>query len=497
MSTLAMPLDRESESPLAPTLAAAAAAAAVQLAIVLSLLGRYGWDRDELYFRSAAHHPALGYVDFPPLTAWLAWLVDRLDPGSLDALRLTSALLGSATVLLVALTVRELGGGLRAQLGGALAWAVTPYVLGSASIFHPTWLDALAWAAFLYVATRLLRRGEQRLWPVLGAIAGLGLEAKYTIAFLLAVFAVALVVGGRRGLLATRGPWLGAAVALALLAPNLAWQAAHGWPSLHFFSSQQAQTAADTSPGAYLAEQVAFLGGTFVVAVLGVRRLWRDRALRPLGLVPVLVTLVFLLERGRGYYPLPADAVAVAAGAVALERRTRLRRALPAALAALQVAALVFAAPIVVPFHSTGAMVRSGVWKSGFYDDEIGWPQLSAQVERAWQALPPATRAHAAVLAQNYGEASALARYRPDLPVLSGHLSWQYWRPRSLPQTVVLTVGYERGDATALCRSWRLDARIAIPYGLANQEQGRPIATCELRRPLGELWGRLVARDRL
>lgn len=479
------------------TAALGLAAAAVQLAVTVPLLGRYGWDRDELYFLSAARHPALGYVDFPPLSAWSAWAIDRVAPDSLVALRVTSMLLGAATVVLVALTARELGGGARAQLGGALAWASTPYILGSASIYHPTWFDALAWVAFTYLAARLLRRGETRLWPALGAVAGLGLEAKYTIVFLLGAFGIALAAGGHRRLLATRGPWIGVAVALALLSPNLVWQALHGWPSLHFFASQDAKTAADTPPAAYLAEQALFLGGAFAIAAIGVRRLWREPALRPLGILPVLVTLIFLFERGRGYYPLPADAVAVAAGAVALERRLRWRLRLPALLAVLQVATLVLAGPIVVPFHTAGAMVRSGVWKNSFFKDEIGWPQFAAQVEGAWQGLPATTRDRAIVIANNYGEASALAYYRPRLPVISGHLSWQYWRPRSLPQTAALVVGYDRGTLAALCGRWTVVARVRMPFRLANQEQGEPIASCELRKPLELLWRRYLARTAL
>ena len=76
--------------PLAPTLLCGGLAAAVQAAIVLPFLGRYGWDRDELYFLSAARRPAFGYVDFPPVTAWIAWVVHALFGDSLDALRLTS-----------------------------------------------------------------------------------------------------------------------------------------------------------------------------------------------------------------------------------------------------------------------------------------------------------------------------------------------------------------------------------------------------------------------
>ncbi len=103
---------------------------------------------------------------------------------------------------------------------------------------------------------------------------------------------------------------MGLAIAVALLVPNLVWQAQHGWPSLHFFASQNAKTASDTSRFAYLAEQLLFLGATSMLAAAGVVWLWR-RGLRALALIPVLVTAIFFLESGRSYYPLPADALAV------------------------------------------------------------------------------------------------------------------------------------------------------------------------------------------
>jgi hypothetical protein len=295
------------------------AGAAVLVAVTAPFMTRYGWDRDELYFLSAAHHLALGYVDFPPLTAVIGWIVDQLAPSSLLALRVVSLAAGAGTVILVAFIVRELGGGHRAQWIAVLAWALTPYILGSASIFRPTWLDALAWVGFLYVSVRLLVRQDLRLWLVLGLIAGVGLEAKYTIAVLTAVFAGALILTNERRQLKTIWPWMGLAIALSLLLPNLVWQVQHGWPSVHFFATQNAQTASDTSRPAYLAEQLLFVGSTAVLAAAGVVWMWR-RGLRTLALIPVLVTVVFLLERGRSYYPLPADALAVAAGAVAVER---------------------------------------------------------------------------------------------------------------------------------------------------------------------------------
>ena len=243
-------------------LIAGSGAGAILVAATVPFLGRYGWDRDELYFMSASHHLALGYVDFPPVTAWVAWLVGALAGDSLDALRVVSLACGVATVILVALMARELGGGFAAQFGGAAVWALTPLILGSASIYHPTWFDQLAWVAFLYVATRILLRPEPRLWPLLGVVAGFGLEAKYTIVFLLAAFAVCLLVFARETL-RTRGPWLAAGIALLLFVPNLVWQAQHGWPSVHFASSQNAKAAEDTSRAAFVVEQVLFLGAAF------------------------------------------------------------------------------------------------------------------------------------------------------------------------------------------------------------------------------------------
>jgi len=474
-------------------------AAALLVAITAPFMARYGWDRDELYFLSAAHHLALGYVDFPPLIAVLGWAIDNLAPGSLVALRITSLAAGAATVVIVAFIARELGGSRRAQWIAALGWALTPYILGSASIFHPTWLDTLAWVSFLYVAVRLLVRRHPRLWLALGVIAGVGLEAKYTIAFLVLAFVAALLLTRERAQLHTPWPWIGLAIALMLTAPNLVWQVQHGWPTAHFFSSQNAQTASGTSRPAYLAEQVLFLGSVGVVAVCGVVWMWR-RQMRTLALVPVLVTLIFLLERGRSYYPLPADALAVAAGAVALDGWLRYRRRLlaPTALIALQIATIALAGPIVISFNSTRQLVSSSIWKLGYFKDEIGWPEMTAQVERAWAALPADEQARGAILTADYGEASALQFYgRALLPILSGHLSWQYWHPQQLPQRFVLTIGYQPQTLALLCNPWRTITHVENRWQLNNEERGQPIAACILKRPLGSDWNRSIASDRL
>jgi 4-amino-4-deoxy-L-arabinose transferase-like glycosyltransferase len=485
------------------TLACGAAAAAVQAAVAAPFLGRYGWDRDELYFLSASRRPAFGYVDFPPLTAWLAWLVRTLFGDSLVALRLTSLTAMMITVVLVALIARELGGGLATQAAAALVWGSSPYGLAGGSLFHPTWLDSLCWIALLYVVLVALVRSRPRLWLAAGAVAGIGLEVKYTMAFLLVALLGAFLAGGGRSVLRTRWPWLGLAIAVGLLLPNLVWQARHGWPSIAFASSQNAKTASDTPPATYLAEQL-FIGAGLVLAGIGVVHLWRRRQLRPFALVPPIVTALFLLERGRAYYPLPADAVAVAAGAVVLGgwlaagRRRRYLALVP--LLALHAAVLALALPLIVPVRSTSSMISSGVWKNSFFKDEIGWPELADETAAAWRSLTPAERGGGAIVARNYGEASALEHYGPSRglpPVLSGHLTWQYWRPRHLPQRFALFVGFEPAVLSSMCTSWWRVAVIDNRRRLDNEERGRIIAACLLARPLGAIWSREIATDDL
>jgi hypothetical protein len=98
-------------------------------------------------------------------------------------------------------------------------------------------------------------------------------------------------------------------------------------------------------------------------------------------------------------------------------------------------------------------------------------------------------------------KAGAISLYGPALGLpqpLSGHLSWQYWHPKQMPQRHAVVVGWwDRGAMDWLCASWTIVERVDNDIGLANEEQGAPISTCTMRRPLGELWDYGIARNNL
>src|SRR5206468_6169596 len=87
--------------------------AAAPMAVLLTAFSnRYGYHRDELYFRML--RPAWGYVDQPPLAPMLVRSFSQLSD-SAWAIRLPATLAAAGSVLVVALIAREVGGGRAAQ----------------------------------------------------------------------------------------------------------------------------------------------------------------------------------------------------------------------------------------------------------------------------------------------------------------------------------------------------------------------------------------------
>jgi 4-amino-4-deoxy-L-arabinose transferase-like glycosyltransferase len=450
-------------------------------ALNLAFAGRYGWQRDELYYAVAGRHLQGGYVDFPPVTALLSALAHAMFGWSLVGFRAFAVLAGAGTIVVAALVARELGGGRRAQMLAAVVVGFSPLLIAANGLFQPVSFDQLATMVVLWLAVRLaLGRGS---WWQLGVAAGIGLETKYTLAVVLVLLVAGFAVWRRERLL-TPGFPAAAAIAGLLMVPNLVWEAGHGWPSVHFFLNPPA-SATDESRPQYVGNVLLLAHPVALpVAVAGVVTLWRLPALRPLALICPATVLAYLLLGGKSYYALPTVLFALAAGAVPLDRwamRTRLRWSV-AAFVLLLVVALPIGLPV-LPLHTAD---RLGVLAArSDYKDEVGWPQLARQVRRLSSGAD-------VVLARNYGEAGALELFGHDLPpVASGHSSFRYWRPPVAGKNVLL-VGF-RSVSAPFCRTYRVVGRISMPVD--NEERDRPIARCTLRGSFAAAWRTVVSES--
>ena len=461
--------------------------AVAAIAVEMAVSARYGYVRDELYFLAAGQHLAFGYVDQPPLTPLLARAAAAAGGNTLVALRVLPALGLAALVVATAAMSRMLGAGRTGQLLAALAAATCGEYVGAMHELTTTAPDFVCWAVTLLLVMKLLDSADPRWWLAVGASAGVASEAKWNIAFLVAALAAGFLATGARHLLASRYLLAGALIAAALAAPDLIWQAAHGWPSIDVFRTLQGQ--AGHNRAVYWIAQVLYTGPVLVPvwvtgAVWSVRSA-AARAFRPAGIACVLVIAAQFVLGGKAYYPGAAYTFLLAAGCVPLERwlaarRPLARRIRPAtAMAGAMLAGALIAAPVTLPVLPAAALHTVPLQKINYdLGEEIAWPKLVALVAREYRALPPAQRRHTTILTANYGEAGAIGRYGPGLglpAVYSGANNFWLWGPPPAADTAAIVVNMDPAFLHREFRQVRLAATFWNGLGVSDDEQGAQV----------------------
>src|SRR5271166_6974369 len=184
---------------------------------------------DEAQYWVWSRHLALGYYSKPPLVAWLIALTTAIFGEGEFVIRLSAPLLHAGTAIFVyGIGIRLYDH--RVGFWSALAYASLPGVSVSAFIISTDAALLLFWAAALYGFIRAREEGGPGWWLAVGIAAGLGLLAKYAMAYwILSALGFVLVFRDERRHL----PPLLAAIGLGLLlySPNLWWNWNNGFVS--------------------------------------------------------------------------------------------------------------------------------------------------------------------------------------------------------------------------------------------------------------------------
>ena len=459
---------------------------------------RYGYARDELYFLAGGQHPAFGYVDQPPLTPVLARLSAALTGNTLVGFRILPALALASLVVMTAAMSRLLGAGRTGQLLAALAAATCAEYLGAMHELTTTTPDFVLWTVMLLLVMKLLASRDRRWWVAVGGCAGIGSEAKWNIGFLVAALAAGFLLTDARQLLRSRYLLFAAVLAAALAAPDIIWQAAHGWPELDVFRALQAQAGrnrADFWPAQILFTGVA-LTPVWITGAIWSLRAAAARPFRPVAIACVIVIALQFVLGGKPYYPGGAFTFLLAAGSVPLARRLAARapgrgalagRVGPTVLAgAAMVAAAMVAAPVALPVLPARALHAVPLQKINYdLGETIAWPKLVALVAREYDSLPGPQRRQTTILTGNYGEAGAIDRYGPGAglpPVYSGANNFWLWGPPPAGDTAAVAVNV---DPALLRREFAHVRQVATFWnglGVSDDEQGVPIFVATGRR---------------
>lgn len=448
----------------------------------------YGYHRDELYFRMLPLQ--WGYVDQPPLTPLIARVFRSLADETW-ALHIPATMLMAGSIAVVALITRELGGGRGAQTLCAWAYGTSLLPLEFARVLLTATVDLVVWPAVILFVLRAVLRNQPRWWLAVGLLVGLSMYNKLLIALLLVTLVAGIAIVGPRHLLRSRWCWAAGIIALLVGAPNLVYQATHHWPQstmAHALAFHNATEVRILTVPILLVMFGIPLVPIWVAGIAGfaTRPRWREVRFIAAAL-PFLLLLVFI-GGSQVYYSLGLMTAMLAAGCVLIAEwiatgpRWRLR-AVFACIGINALTSIIIALPVVPLSHLGSTPVPTF---NQMAQDQVGWPTYVQDVARTRSALPPREAASSVVIADNYGEAGAIARYGAEFGIervysAQNELYFQARPPSSA--NIAIVVGTRPAELRELFASCKVSGHLDNRLGVANQEQGAPISVC--RHPIG------------
>jgi hypothetical protein len=266
---------------------AAIAIIAAFLAARLAFASALGPGIDESYTLAIARTLSLSYFDHPPLHQWIAHFAARAFGEGFGARAPFVVLFAATGWILYRLTLELFGS--RAGLIAVFALNVTPFFFASAG----TWivpdgpllfgLATAVWAlGRLFFSEPARRSTIWGLWLAAGAGFGVAGLSKYSAVLSIAGLSAFVVLAkGPRRWLRDPAPYAAAALAMAMAAPVLVWNAEHGWASF-VFQGSRGFPGPGLKPTQFLlmalGEILYLLPWIFAILVAALAEAWRDRA---------------------------------------------------------------------------------------------------------------------------------------------------------------------------------------------------------------------------
>ncbi len=481
------------------------------IAVLFHILlnGQYGFHRDELDFIMNARQLDWGYVSYPPMTPFFARIGLELFGESLRGLRVIPAIAQGIVMILAAFMARDMGGKRNAQMLVAFTVFIAPVSIFGGTVIMYFAFDYLWWVLVAFFTVRLLATDDARYWLGVGAGIGLGMMTKYTMAFWVAGLIVAVLVTPARKHLRSKWLYLGAGLALLIFLPNLIWQIQHDFISLEYLSSIHARDISWGRADDFLPEQLYLTTNPLSLFIWPVGLILclfgtSMKRFRPLGWMFLVTFVVFLVNKGRGYYTGPSYVMLLAAGVVGFEswltaRTQAARRVGYGILWGTQVIGSLIGVVLMKPI----APINSPLWEitTGITDDlfteMVGWQELTAQVAEIYKSIPDNEKPHTVILAGNYGEAGAIDLYGDEYdlpPLITGVNSYWYRSFGEFEPETVIVVGFESTYATQFFKSCKYAGTVKNHYDVKNEESSyhTGLYVCrEPRRPWKEMWQKM------
>ncbi len=209
------------------------------LLLRLVFLGRPDLFPEEAYYWNYARHLDIGYLDHPPMVAWLIFAGTKVFGHHEFGVRIGAFLCSLVTSVFV-FRLTDLLYGRKPAVTAVLLAQVLPFYFLTGFMITPDSPLTACWAGMLYYLARVFFAGKARAWLGVGVCLGLGMLSKYTIALLgPATLLFMLLDPASRVWFRRSAPYLAVGLSVLIFSPVLWWNKEHAWASFAFQGKQR------------------------------------------------------------------------------------------------------------------------------------------------------------------------------------------------------------------------------------------------------------------
>lgn len=410
---------------------------------------------DETYYWEWSRHPGWGYYDQGPMVAWWIRASTALlgeGPLGIRAGIVAASAVTHLAIYLLALSVVSPRGALRAL---ALS-IITPLAFAGGFIATYDPLVVLFWTGAMAAGARALASSGTGWWLAAGALCGLGLLSKHSMALFGLCIAVALLHPQWRCWFRRPQPWVALGIAAALYLPNIVWQSHHQWMTFrHLFLL----TAGDNHSvwrriGEYIGSQAGLISpllfaGFVAALVFAMRTGWKRGEARVWYLfamsAPVLLFFAALAFKSKvqANWAVTGWLAAPIAYVLWLERMDRTKGA-GRVMPVLDAAAVGLCCLLTAMLAAPGLRAMAGLRLPARWDQTnklYGGQEIARAAERAKKMMEEEGAGPVVLAAATYDTASRMAYYmkgRPHVACIfagtrmNSYVLWN-WEARLLP----------------------------------------------------------------
>ncbi|WP_082435141.1 glycosyltransferase family 39 protein [Pedobacter sp. Hv1] len=414
-----------------------------------------GFQGDELLHIATGNHPAFGYMEFPPMIGWMAWLQNQFHSSSVFVHHIFTHIASTLIFILTAAIVQLLGGRNRAIIIALMCLSISPGFGRSFQLFQPTLFTQLFWLLGFYQLLRFILTLKHKYLYYLAVSCAFGFLAKYDIVFFIAgLTSLFFFKPTRQQLLGMVLP-LSIALWLVLISPNLWWQYQHDFPVFqHFtelyksqldkidFPTQLGKLVVALNPFAV----IIYLGGLYFMFNSNNKPVYRPLA------ISILVSIgLLIIGKGKFYYFFPIMITLLCFGSIWFAQLTyqRFKWAFYTLgfFFILSGAVLIPYGLAVLPLQGFIKFARvkkeNGLYeiKNQEYYSKQTWKEIMAALQKTYHSLPPTEQKNCLIWGKHYRQAGAVSLFHQEWGIpdaFSYHGSFYLWAPTGqMPSAVI------------------------------------------------------------